>query len=268
MLLANAGIAMGIQAATIRQLGEISTTYLTGTLTGVISALVTGRKPEGLERSLGIFAAVIVGACASRARHDLRARAAPGRAAGPAGPGRVVASARFGPRPRHRDRGQPGRRVSPPGRPAEPGLGTWPSGGPRWRRSATYPTTTMMPSAPAGGSVTRAGQLVAPAELEEVRGEQHRDRAGKVSRQAVAVARRAGRGPAAQHAEQPASAGHRGQQEQRARACSRRRAGSRAGSWPARWPRRAGRGSAARPDHPDLARRGELDELQLPVPHG
>ena len=45
MLLANAGIAMGIQAATIRHLGEISTTYLTGTMTGVISALVTGRKP-------------------------------------------------------------------------------------------------------------------------------------------------------------------------------------------------------------------------------
>ena len=65
LLLANAGIAMGIQAATIRHLGEISTTYLTGTMTGVISALVTGRKPQGLERSLGIFAAVIVGACAS-----------------------------------------------------------------------------------------------------------------------------------------------------------------------------------------------------------
>jgi uncharacterized membrane protein YoaK (UPF0700 family) len=65
MLLANAGIAMGIQAATIRHLGEISTTYLTGTMTGVISALVTGRKPPGLERSLGIFAAVIVGACSA-----------------------------------------------------------------------------------------------------------------------------------------------------------------------------------------------------------
>ena len=65
MLLANAGIAMGVQAATIRHLGEISTTYLTGTMTGVVSALVTGRKPDGLARSLGIFAAVIAGACAS-----------------------------------------------------------------------------------------------------------------------------------------------------------------------------------------------------------
>ena len=43
LLLAAAGVAMGIQGATIRQLGEISTTYLTGTLTGVISALATGR---------------------------------------------------------------------------------------------------------------------------------------------------------------------------------------------------------------------------------
>ena len=65
MLLANAGFAMGIQGATVRQLGEVSTTYLTGTLTGVIAGLVTGRKPRGLERSLGIFVALVVGACAS-----------------------------------------------------------------------------------------------------------------------------------------------------------------------------------------------------------
>ena len=65
MLLANAGFAMGIQGATVRQLGEVSTTYLTGTLTGVIAGLVTGRKPSGLERSLGIFVALVVGACAS-----------------------------------------------------------------------------------------------------------------------------------------------------------------------------------------------------------
>ena len=65
MLLASAGIAMGIQSATVRHLGEISTTYLTGTLTGVIAGLVTGRKPNGLGRSLGIFAAVVVGAFSS-----------------------------------------------------------------------------------------------------------------------------------------------------------------------------------------------------------
>jgi uncharacterized membrane protein YoaK (UPF0700 family) len=65
MLLANAGIAMGIQSATVRHLGEISTTYLTGTLTGVIAGLVTGRKPHGLGRSLGIFAAVVTGAFSS-----------------------------------------------------------------------------------------------------------------------------------------------------------------------------------------------------------
>ena len=65
LLLAGAAIAMGIQSATVRHLGEVSTTYLTGTMTSVISALVTGRKPQGLERSLGIFAAVVVGACAA-----------------------------------------------------------------------------------------------------------------------------------------------------------------------------------------------------------
>jgi uncharacterized membrane protein YoaK (UPF0700 family) len=65
ILLALVGIAMGIQGATVRQLGEISTTYLTGTLTGVLAALSTGRTPDGLARSLGIFAALVAGAVAS-----------------------------------------------------------------------------------------------------------------------------------------------------------------------------------------------------------
>jgi uncharacterized membrane protein YoaK (UPF0700 family) len=51
-----------MQGAAIRQLGQISTTYLTGTLTGVVADLATRRTPEGLARSLGIFLALITGA--------------------------------------------------------------------------------------------------------------------------------------------------------------------------------------------------------------
>ena len=99
MLLANAGFAMGIQGATVRQLGEVSTTYLTGTLTGVIAGLVTGRKPSGLERSLGIFVALIVGACASAVVTAYVPALLPLVVLVPLALVVWVASARFGPRP-------------------------------------------------------------------------------------------------------------------------------------------------------------------------
>ena len=103
MLLANAGIAMGVQAATIRHLGEISTTYLTGTMTGVVSALVTGRKPNGLARSLGIFAAVIAGACASALVTAHMPALLPVVLLVPLALVVWFASARFGPRPGWQD---------------------------------------------------------------------------------------------------------------------------------------------------------------------
>jgi uncharacterized membrane protein YoaK (UPF0700 family) len=65
VLLALVAVSMGIQAAAVRQLGEMSTTYLTGTLTGIVAVLATRQKPEGLARSLGVFAALIVGAVIS-----------------------------------------------------------------------------------------------------------------------------------------------------------------------------------------------------------
>ena len=65
MLLAIVSVSMGIQAAAVRQLGQMSTTYLTGTLTGIVAVLATRQKPEGLARSLGVFAALIVGALVS-----------------------------------------------------------------------------------------------------------------------------------------------------------------------------------------------------------
>jgi uncharacterized membrane protein YoaK (UPF0700 family) len=100
MLLANVGIAMGIQGATIRQLGEISTTYLTGTLTGVLASLATGKVPNGLSRSLGIFIALIVGAIASAVVTSYVPALLPVVVLVPLALVVWIASARFGPRPR------------------------------------------------------------------------------------------------------------------------------------------------------------------------
>ncbi len=61
-LLAVLAACMGVQAAAVRQLGQMSTTYLTSTLTGVIGGLVTPGKPDALPRSLGVLAAIVVGA--------------------------------------------------------------------------------------------------------------------------------------------------------------------------------------------------------------
>jgi uncharacterized membrane protein YoaK (UPF0700 family) len=106
MLLANAGIAMGIQGATVRQLGEVSTTYLTGTLTGVIAGLVTGSRPKGLGRSLGIFAALVAGACASAIVSTYVPALLPLVVLIPLALVVWFASARFGPRPGWQDPGQ------------------------------------------------------------------------------------------------------------------------------------------------------------------
>lgn len=62
VLLAMLAVAMGMQGAAVRQLGEMSSTYLTGTLTGVVAGLATRKRPAGLGRSLGAFAAVVAGA--------------------------------------------------------------------------------------------------------------------------------------------------------------------------------------------------------------
>ena len=56
--------AMGMQSAAVRRLGQMSSTYLTSTLTGVLAGLVTRTRPEGLGRSLGALAAIVVGALA------------------------------------------------------------------------------------------------------------------------------------------------------------------------------------------------------------
>jgi len=61
-LVAVLAAAMGLQAAAVRRLGQMSTTYLTSTLTALIAGLVTGSKPDGMARSLGVLAALIIGA--------------------------------------------------------------------------------------------------------------------------------------------------------------------------------------------------------------
>jgi uncharacterized membrane protein YoaK (UPF0700 family) len=62
LLIAALAIAMGIQSAAVRELGGMSTTYLTGTLTAVISELATRDRAPGFTRSLGVLAAVVAGA--------------------------------------------------------------------------------------------------------------------------------------------------------------------------------------------------------------
>ena len=54
--------AMGIQSAAVRQLGGMSTTYLTGTLTAVVAELVTRDRQPGLVRSGGVLTAIVAGA--------------------------------------------------------------------------------------------------------------------------------------------------------------------------------------------------------------
>jgi uncharacterized membrane protein YoaK (UPF0700 family) len=62
VLLILAASAMGMQSAATRRLGQMSSTYLTSTLTGVVAALATGKLPDAMGRSLGVLAAIVVGA--------------------------------------------------------------------------------------------------------------------------------------------------------------------------------------------------------------
>lgn len=63
-LTAALAVAMGLQSAAVRRLGGLSTTYLTGTLTALVSDLVTRGREPGFARSLGVLAAIVSGAVA------------------------------------------------------------------------------------------------------------------------------------------------------------------------------------------------------------
>lgn len=56
------GAAMGIQSAATRRLGQMSSTYLTSTLTGVVAWLTTHDRPDAVARSIGALTAIVVGA--------------------------------------------------------------------------------------------------------------------------------------------------------------------------------------------------------------
>jgi uncharacterized membrane protein YoaK (UPF0700 family) len=66
LLLLLAG-AMGVQSAAVRRLGDMSATYMTGTLTGLLAGLITGNRPAGLWRDVSAIVAVVTGACAGAA---------------------------------------------------------------------------------------------------------------------------------------------------------------------------------------------------------
>lgn len=57
--------AMGAQSTAVRRLGQISTTYLTSTLTGLLESIVARRWSASHTRSLGILGAALAGAGAA-----------------------------------------------------------------------------------------------------------------------------------------------------------------------------------------------------------
>jgi hypothetical protein len=61
-LLLLAAAAMGLQSTAVRRLGQMSTTYLTSTLTGVIAAVALRRRAAGWQRSTGILITAVTGA--------------------------------------------------------------------------------------------------------------------------------------------------------------------------------------------------------------
>ncbi len=65
LLLVVAASAMGVQSTAVRRLGQMSTTYLTSTLTGLLEALRIRRWSDEHARSVGILIAALIGAAAA-----------------------------------------------------------------------------------------------------------------------------------------------------------------------------------------------------------
>jgi uncharacterized membrane protein YoaK (UPF0700 family) len=63
-LLGAVAMAMGLQTAVARELGDpdVGTTYLTGTLTGLVTTVMSGRRPDA--SALFVLGAILVGAIA------------------------------------------------------------------------------------------------------------------------------------------------------------------------------------------------------------
>ncbi len=67
VLLVLCAVAMGIQSTAVRRLGQVSTTYLTSTLTGLLEATVRRCWTPEQGRSLGSLLAAVAGAAAGLA---------------------------------------------------------------------------------------------------------------------------------------------------------------------------------------------------------
>jgi Protein of unknown function (DUF1275) len=67
LLLALASAAMGVRSTAIRRLGQLSTTYLMSTFTGLLEALRARRWTDEHLRSLGILLMALAGAAAATA---------------------------------------------------------------------------------------------------------------------------------------------------------------------------------------------------------
>lgn len=67
VLLAVLAAGMGLQSTAVRRLGQMSTTYLTSTLTGLLEALAVRRWPSASRRSTAILIAFLAGAAAGSA---------------------------------------------------------------------------------------------------------------------------------------------------------------------------------------------------------
>jgi uncharacterized membrane protein YoaK (UPF0700 family) len=78
-LLLAAAVALGIQSSTVQRFGVsgLSTTYLTGTLTGAVMHLVSRRTVRGSERHWKIIAALVAGAAAAAGMQQLAPVALP-----------------------------------------------------------------------------------------------------------------------------------------------------------------------------------------------
>ncbi|HET9081823.1 MAG TPA: YoaK family protein [Trebonia sp.] len=57
-----ASAAMGMQSTAVRRLGQMSSTYLTSTLTGIIEAFALRRWPQDWQRSAGVLLTLVTGA--------------------------------------------------------------------------------------------------------------------------------------------------------------------------------------------------------------
>lgn len=66
-LVSVAAAAMGVQSTAVRRFGQISTTYLTSTLTALFEDLRARRRSPEQQRSVGILAVALVGAAAATA---------------------------------------------------------------------------------------------------------------------------------------------------------------------------------------------------------